>query len=422
MQLKLLKAIMLKNCLLLLLLFPFALFAQVKDADISSKLALVQNRVPLDYSAQCKPFVQEYVSNYANRTGKMLERFNGLDAELKSIFTSYNVPIELRFAALSLSNCDNTFTNQNGSEGVFMLDYLTAQKHGLYISNYVDERRDPLKAAAAFCLEMNQLYTKTGDWRVAITQYVSGQLEWQKAISKVSDSFPDYNAIANNLPYQYRTVYPKYLAAVYIANYYKNHNISGNGLTLKKEEVPIGKYATLFHLADKLDIDHILLKELNPIYKKGIIPSSGRDYFLVIPSKKVNKFYELGDEIYDTPKVKDTVSTTVVTKIEEPVVKIIPQVTQETKIEPTPPKAVPQKEIAGDRTIIYQVRRGDAISIIADYYDCYVSDIKRWNGLRSTRINYGQRLKIVIPASKYDYYIRINKMSSAELNRIRNKD
>jgi membrane-bound lytic murein transglycosylase D len=47
------------------------------------------------------------------------------------------------------------------------------------------------------------------------------------------------------------------------------------------------------------------------------------------------------------------------------------------------------------RTKYYKVRRGDNLGSIADKYDVSVSDLKRWNGLRSNRIAYGKSLKIV---------------------------
>jgi membrane-bound lytic murein transglycosylase D len=420
---------MFKKLLLAIFIFPFSVYAQSvpQESEITARLLTVQSQVPLEYNGQSKPYVAEYVANYANRTGKMLERFNSLNNDLVAVFVKNNVPVELRYACISLSNCTSSFSEENGRAGSFSLDYLAANRNGLYISNFVDERRDPLLAANVFCKEMSSIYAKCGDWRIALTQYYCGKMEWEKAVGRTSDSLPDYWAIASNLPYQHRAVYPKFVAAVYIANFYNQHKITGNGLTIKTETVPIRQYSTLYQLSNKLEMDHELLKELNPIYKKGIIPNSGRDYFLVLPVKKVSKFYDLGQNVYESPpevKVVEEDSEIIdINTIDTP-----PAVTESKPIikEEPAPKSVtqpkPKPVVKGDRTIIYVVRKGDAISIIADYYDCYVSDIKRWNGLRSTRINYGQRLKIVIPAEKYDYYIRLNKMSATELNRIRNKD
>lgn len=42
----------------------------------------------------------------------------------------------------------------------------------------------------------------------------------------------------------------------------------------------------------------------------------------------------------------------------------------------------------------YKVRRGDNLSVIASRHSCSVSDLKRWNNLRSTRIYAGQNLYV----------------------------
>ena len=46
------------------------------------------------------------------------------------------------------------------------------------------------------------------------------------------------------------------------------------------------------------------------------------------------------------------------------------------------------------KTTSYTVRRGDTLSAIADRYNCSVSDLKAWNGLKGTTIYVGQKLKI----------------------------
>ena len=47
----------------------------------------------------------------------------------------------------------------------------------------------------------------------------------------------------------------------------------------------------------------------------------------------------------------------------------------------------------GER-IIYKVRNGDVLGKIAMRYHCKVSQIKRWNNLKSDRIRVGQKLVI----------------------------
>ncbi len=50
----------------------------------------------------------------------------------------------------------------------------------------------------------------------------------------------------------------------------------------------------------------------------------------------------------------------------------------------------------------YKVKRGDAIGLIAEKYKVRVSSIRRWNNLRSNRINSGQTLKIYSDADVND--------------------
>ena len=49
--------------------------------------------------------------------------------------------------------------------------------------------------------------------------------------------------------------------------------------------------------------------------------------------------------------------------------------------------------VQSDR-IRYRVRRGDYLGKIANKYGVRVSEIKRWNGLRSNNLRIGQRLTI----------------------------
>lgn len=63
------------------------------------------------------------------------------------------------------------------------------------------------------------------------------------------------------------------------------------------------------------------------------------------------------------------------------------------------PKEVPKK-ITGyttkksSRTINHKIKKGEVLSIIANKYDISVSEIKKANGLKSDKINYGKTLKI----------------------------
>jgi membrane-bound lytic murein transglycosylase D len=386
--------------------------AQVSGPLISHRLDSIQDKVELDYNGEVKSLVLDYIKNSGNKTNIMLENFLQVDSELQQIFRSYNLPVELRYVCISLSNCDNFVKDSEGKSGYFKMRYNVAKRRGLRITNYIDERRDILKSAAAFCEEISSIQRGNQDWKTTITQYSSGNLEWAKAVSISGDSTSNFWNVYKHLPYTYRMEYPRFVAATYIANYYHKHGLKPSVKHLDTGTVQVMKLTTLYQLSSKLDVDYELVKTLNPIYKKEIIPNSGKKYFVVIPKNKVKVFIEMGDEVYNYAKV-DHYNNTEVKVIDsqqkDPVV--IPKVVD--------PKPVPEKKWT---TISYTVRSGDVLIYIADYYDCRVSDLKRWNNLTRDRINVNQRLKVQVPTKRLDYYQKINRMTSAQKKKIAASD
>ena len=63
----------------------------------------------------------------------------------------------------------------------------------------------------------------------------------------------------------------------------------------------------------------------------------------------------------------------------------------------------------------YKVRKGDSISEIAERYHISTVELKKWNNLKSNRINYGQTLKIYTSGST-DSYVESTSSPSGNVN------
>ena len=117
------------------------------------------------------------------------------------------------------------------------------------------------------------------------------------------------------------------------------------------------------------------LKNLNPQYRHEIIPGHSREYILRIPVEYSNAFIEKEDTIY-RHKAEEYFNPATIKKIID----------------------------GGDGELIwYKVKSGDYLGKIASKYRVSVAQIKKWNGLTSTNIRVGQRLRIyrggVVPSS-----------------------
>ena len=384
-----------RNSLLLFcFLFGYLANAQSVQRSIPSLLDSIQKDIPLEYNDLVAEQIEKYTKAKNINAEQSLNTFMMYDDSLKQIFTANDVPVELRFAALSLSQCNNNSSQAGGREGFYSLTYRVAKNHGLRITNYVDERRNVQKAAEAFCKEIKQIYATTNDWKSTLTIYIGGEVEWNKAKLISKDSTNDFWAINKHMSQEESKVYPAFVAATYFVNYYKNH---GYSVKPKQElatgEVPILKHTSFYLLSTTLDIEKNKLKELNPTFKKQVVPQVSVPYTIRIPTDKVALFYAKGDTVYSYRNVEPEAEK---------------ELEKKDVSEPEKPK-LPSKA-----TLINRVKSGDALLLIADIYDCTLSQLKRWNNLRSNRINVNQRLYVKVPQSKKAYYLRMNRMSMSQ--------
>jgi membrane-bound lytic murein transglycosylase D len=388
--------------------------AQLSDATLSAQLDSLKTQVPLDFNEDVRSAIYSY-STVSAKNRQTLATYITYDKDLIQVFKGNNVPAELRFASISLSDCDFLNSHSNGREGFFDMSYSVAKKHGLTLTNYVDERRDILKSAEVFCKEITSIFDKTGDWRKAITIYASSDVAWQKARILSADSSDGYWPVSKYLDRELREVYPKMVGAIYLGHYYKKLGYKVAPLQIKKEQVLITQYSTLYQLATKLEMKYDLLQELNPIYKKKIIPQTDQKFYLTIPSNRLVKFNSLGSDLYNYAQPSTYTRTEI---------KVIGDVVfGEKPAAPTVNVSAEEiKETGETIDLIYAVRKGDMLFIIADLYDCEVVQIRRWNNLDGDRIDINQKLVIKVDSAKKAYYQKIDSMNREERKAIQRKD
>ena len=132
------------------------------------------------------------------------------------------------------------------------------------------------------------------------------------------------------------------------------------------DTIHVKELITFDQISQLVDISKEELQLLNPQYKLDIIPKvKGKTFVLRLPVKHVGTFVSNEEAIYAYAKTE-------LDKREKP---------------------LPQLVNSSDR-IRYKVKSGDYLGKIAERYGVGVSQIKRWNGLRSNNLRIGQRLTI----------------------------
>ena len=135
---------------------------------------------------------------------------------------------------------------------------------------------------------------------------------------------------------------------------------------IETDTVHVKQMISLDHISEVTGVNIEELQFLNPSYKLDIIPKvKGKTYALRLPREAIGVFTSNEDKVYAFAQAEFN-------KREKPLPQLFNQ----------------------DSKIRYRVKSGDYLGKIARQYGVRVSQIKRWNGLRSNNLKIGQRLTI----------------------------
>lgn len=328
------------------------------------------------------PVVRNYVDLYTQRRRSLVETMLGLSLYYMPIFEEAlekeGMPLELRNLPIIESAMNPNAVSRAGATGLWQFMLPTARGLGLEVNTLVDERRDPIASSEAAARYLKQLYGIFGDWGLAIAAYNCGPGNINKALARAgasADNPKDYWDIYYHLPAETRGYVPGFIGATYAMAYYSDHGISPAlaRRPIVTDTVHVNSRIHFTAISNVLNIPVDELRVLNPQYRKDIIPGDIKPYALRLPSQLVYSYLMYADSIQVASEV------------------FAPRTTVE----------------LGGRTIegngegtykevvkYHKVRRGETLAAIATKYGVTVRQIKKWNGLKSSKVRRGTSLRI----------------------------
>ncbi|MGB1451234.1 MAG: transglycosylase SLT domain-containing protein, partial [Marinirhabdus sp.] len=255
-----------------------------------------------------------------------------------------------------------------GATGLWQFMFSTGKIYGLNVNSYVDDRNDPVAATEAACLYLKSLYKTFGDWQLVLAAYNSGPGNVSKALRK-SNGSTDFWKIRSHLPRETAGYLPAFLATMYIFEYAGAHGFKSTGPKIPyiaTDTVQVRKKIRLQHVAWATNTNSNEIKFLNPSYQLGVIPAvKGKTYTLRLPVDAMGIFVANEEAIYAAAEKEFG-------KNQDPLPELFEQAEKKR----------------------YRVRSGDFLSKIANHYKVKVSQLKKWNSLRSNTIRVGQWLTV----------------------------
>jgi len=305
--------------------------------------------------------------------------------------------------------------------GLWQFIASTGYKYGLKRDRWIDERMDPEKSTRAAIAYLKELHHMFGDWTTALAAYNCGEYAVLKCIRTQKINYLDnFWDLYEKLPRETAFYVPQFLAVLHIIN-----DPQGHGVTLPEPEEPIlsevvtvSRQVHVKSIAERIDVEEEILKDLNAALRRNVTPDS--PYDLKVPYGKGERLLADLDDIpawrrpvpsYYVHRVRKGETLSVIAGKYRTSVKAIVAMNglrnshtvragARLKVPmngrtPTPvEKASLQSDALRGKVLTYEVRKGDSLWGVARRHGTTTKTIMSLNQLRSTRLRVGQVLKV----------------------------
>ena len=411
------------------------------------KLRLQKLNQKTPFNVVYNPSLENVIKSFLTRKRGLMERM--LTASqfyfplFEQQFDNYDIPLEMKYLSIVESALNPRARSRVGATGLWQFMYGTGKQYDLDVTSYVDERSDPIKSTEAACKFLSKLYEIFGDWDLALAAYNSGPGNVNKAIRR-SGGHRNYWNIRRNLPRETAGYVPAFLAAMYIFEYAEEHDLRKRKVDrpyFETDTIHVKSLITFDQIAELVDVSKEELQILNPSYKLNVIPYiDGKDYALRLPKSSIGKFVTNEAAIYahieKELKSKESALPQLVKEAEENRIRyrvqsgdflgriaerygvgvsqikqwnglrsnnlrvgqrltIFPRKNGASSISTNTTAAVSKNQSFPPGTKIHTVQSGDSLWTISKKYPgISVDNLKKWNGLNSSNLRPGTKLKL----------------------------
>ncbi len=349
------------------------------------------SRLPCEMEMAYNEVVQKFIDRYSGRLRHSISYMLGASNFYMPIFEEalelYQLPLELKYLPVIESALNPKAVSRVGATGLWQFMVTTGKQYGLAINTLVDERRDPIKSSHAAARYLRDLYKIFGDWNLVIAAYNCGPENINKAIHRAKGK-KDYWEIYPYLPKETRGYVPAFIAANYIMTYYSLHNICPmtTRLPAKTDTVMVDRKLHLDQVAEVVGINNDVLRALNPMYRRDIVPGNTELCALRLPQTEMGKFIDLQDSVFNYRS-----NELLTNRLEVEVNDDVPTYYKKGK---RYSKRYGKRSRARRGRSTVTVRRGDTLSEIARRNGTTVKKLRRLNGIRGNNIRAGKKLRV----------------------------
>lgn len=371
--------------------------------------------IPLTLNSKVEYFLYYFQTKGKQSFSHWLSRSSRYIPMMKEILKREGMPEDLVYVAMIESGFHLHARSWANAVGPWQFISDTGRRYSLRIDQWIDERKDPVKATTAAALYMKELYGMfKGDWYLAAAGYNAGENKILRAISMYNTS--DFWEISQGsyLKRETKEYVPKLLAAAIIAKDPARYGFSDVAYlpAIEFDTVTIPSRTNLELTAKLSGTTYETIKELNPDLRHWCTPPNYPDYQLKIPKGTKQQFEleyaKIPEDQRFTEKIlytrykagkRDSLKslarrfgTTPVALAELNGINAKNRLSGKTLIVPVKQTVDFSREGRTARATVnkgnyskyYTVKKGDTLGVLAKRFNVSTKLLTAWNNLKST--------------------------------------
>lgn len=372
---------------------------------------------------------RDMFATWLKRSGKYQEMIQG---ELRT----RHLPEDLIWVAMIESGFDATAKSPVGAVGLWQFMPTTGAVYGLRQNRYVDQRKNAKLETLAAVHHLRDLYTRFGQWDLALAAYNMGYEQLLNRIDEVGTT--DFTELVRQgaLPGETSKYVPKIVAAAIVANNLERFGFDDVKVMRAVDggEISVPPGTSIATLARAAGVSTSLIRKMNPDVLGKTTPPGKADYVMLVPSETMSQTVaalpglvrnakdgvEGGDDVLDPVdlmnpdgfrSVDGDDTTNLLSYLPKPKQKRRqtmrdPMDEGNTASDLPTPRFDPDEDVRprkGRETVVYRVAPGDTLIGIARDFGIDVDDVARDNHLKpKEQLKEGGLLKLNVRRDMLD--------------------
>jgi membrane-bound lytic murein transglycosylase D len=242
--------------------------------------------IPLHVNARVERWLQAFQTTRREEFEHLLARRELFSEMIRGKLRDRGMPEELLYMAMIESGMSPFAVSRVSAVGLWQFMSPTALQYGLRVDEYVDERRDPVRATDAALDYLQWLHGRFDSWYLAAAAFNAGPGRVERILNRHVDGRVGdediYWQVLEHLPRETREYIPKLIAVTLLANDADALGFATDVEPYRYDNVFVPGGTSLATIAETLGVPHRILTNLNPHLVKGITPP-GEAYGVRVP-------------------------------------------------------------------------------------------------------------------------------------------